>query len=145
MDTSPEHFDDPHACPWCGAVEPNAFLLQNNHWVETPRGSGFDWCNEHGLCIAMDLTRNHVLYYARRLTDPTYGGELCACSSARHKPSADCARDGLTRAIARIEEVWPLPRRAWVEAYRALATPKAAPEHHRVPASEELTLFGGAA
>lgn len=145
MATTPEYFDDPHTCPWCLHTEPNAFLLQNNHWVKTARGSDFDWCETHGLCIAMDLTRNHVLYYARRITDPSYGGELCACSSSRHAPRVECARAGLERCLRRVRQVWPLPRQHWISEYEALVTPRTVPEHHQVPASEELMLFGGAA
>lgn len=140
----PEYFDDPHTCPWCGQTEPNAFLLQNNHWVKTPRGSGFDWCREHGLCVAMDLTRNHVTYYVRMLTDPDYQRGHCACWKHRTwKP--ECARAELRRCIARVEQVWPLPRRAWVEDYRHLSLELVAPVHHAVPDSEEQSLFGGAA
>ena len=54
-------------CPWCGGEEPSEWLLRNNHWVRLPGDdTGYDWCAERGMCLAMNLTQNHV----------THAGEL---------------------------------------------------------------------
>jgi hypothetical protein len=132
--------DEPRTCPWCGTVEATAWLLNNNHWVKPQGHTGYDWCEAHGMCIATDLTRNHVLYYARVLTDPSYQRGRCACYEHRAW-QADCARAALERCIARAEEVWPLPRRAWIEEYCMLATPLDAPEHAPVAESEAVALW----
>jgi hypothetical protein len=57
-------------CPFCGAVEPNEFLLANNHWLKRPEENPlYDWCESHGMCIAQNLTTNHIGYYAKGLRD----------------------------------------------------------------------------
>ena len=45
----------PHTCPACGTVEPNRFLLDNNHWPSMLRD---------GMCTAQQLTRNHIWHAA---------------------------------------------------------------------------------
>ena len=47
----------PQACPHCGTVEPNAFLLQNNHFPNPRYGVQ--------MCIAQTLTVSHIAYAAR--------------------------------------------------------------------------------
>lgn len=46
----------PQTCTHCGTVEPNAFLLRNNHGPEDI------W---DGRCMAQRLTYNHIWYAAR--------------------------------------------------------------------------------
>lgn len=50
-------------CPYCGEEEANAWLLSNNHWVPS------QFVAERGICVAMDLTRNHVVHDVRRLAE----------------------------------------------------------------------------
>lgn len=57
-------------CPFCGATEPNEMLLANNHWLKRPEEEAFyDWVEVHGMCIAQQLTTNHIGYYAKALRD----------------------------------------------------------------------------
>ena len=44
-------------CPACGVVEPNKFLLQNNHWVDADNPNETRW---HYECCAMWLRANHA-------------------------------------------------------------------------------------
>ena len=80
--------DPERTCPYCGSEEPNAWLLRNNHWVPSPFVECF------GICIAMDLTRNHVRHDARQLAE------------AQEKDLDRC-RISLARSVARAREVWP--------------------------------------
>lgn len=40
----------PQTCPHCGTVEPNGFLLRNNHWPDPNKA----------LCVAQLLVINHI-------------------------------------------------------------------------------------
>lgn len=114
-------------CPWCGETEPNEMLLRNNHWVRSGEESGYDWCADHGMCIAMSLTRAHVENYARRLR----GGW----------PDREGGRKALASAIARAEAVWAKAGTGWLDDYRPLAHAPRPPEHAVVGASEQGGLF----
>lgn len=139
------NFDDPHTCPWCGRTEANAFLLQNNHWVKPEGHAGYDWCKDHGMCIAMDLTRNHVLYYARLLTDPTYSRpSYCQFHERTHPWKADCSRAMLREEIKDVERVWPPDRLDWLDEYRILARDLEAPAHQAGQFGDQLDLLAGA-
>lgn len=113
-------------CPWCGQTEPSDWLLRNNHWVRLPGETGYNWCEANDMCIAMSLTRSHVESYARRGS----GDDRLAC---------------LERAIERAEQLWAKKGTDWLEPYRRLLRPITAPEHHTVPESVDVDLFGGAA
>lgn len=94
----------PFTCPWCHFEEPTFWALQHNHWVNTP------FTEIHGLCIAMDLTRNHVIYGARQVSTTD---AKTSCSDHRRCPPG-CALDGLLAAVARARAVWPPERLDWL-------------------------------
>ena len=62
----------PHTCPYCGVTEPNAFLLSNNHGIDTPGTdtiSGYpkgEHPNFGPYCMAQYLIRNHLILAATR-------------------------------------------------------------------------------
>ena len=131
-------------CPWCGQTEVNEWLLGANHWVKPAGHLGFDWCQAHGMCIAMELTRNHVLYAARLIADPTAIDPEVGCCHRHRRVDRDCLRDQLRRYLARARQVWPIPRQHWIGEYDALLAAPTVPEHHHVPESEQADLFGEA-
>ncbi len=97
-------FGDPErTCPYCGREEPNEFLLANNHAHESTRAK------RSGSCVAMDLTRNHLLHDLQqlrgaraRLAD-TKGDEK-AGEAANRVFAAEAA---LRRSVAHASAVWP--------------------------------------
>lgn len=94
----------PFICRWCHREERTAWALSNNHW--TPGRA------DH--CIAMDLTRNHVIYFARILAG-THTPPGCFSASCRHRsPAEACVREQLERTIRRVVEVWPADRLDWL-------------------------------
>ncbi len=95
----------PYICPFCGGEEATHWLLGNNHWHESVRSI------DSGECIAMELTRNHVVSRARCVT--TEGGWIKCCYQHRTF-NRDCAIDGLRRDIARARTAWPADRFTWV-------------------------------
>lgn len=141
---TPEYYDDPHTCPWCGTVEPNAFLLQNNHWVKPPGHTGYDWCEAHSMCIAMALTRDHVSYHTARLGHP-----ILPRNSQPDRPTTKRGREGaiaeLHHSIARAEVLWAdRTDTDWLDAARRvldLVDPAPPTTHAALPASEDAALF----
>jgi hypothetical protein len=101
----PSLFDSPpspHAedesvriCSCCGAEEVSGWLLRNNHGPADYRAGG--------VCMAMNLTRNHVVYYGRevaRIRQVEPRTKTVAAELAR-------AEEGLADSIARVRTVWP--------------------------------------
>lgn len=84
--------DDPHVCPACGGVEPNAFLLDNNHGVRDGLIGGWQ-IEEHpiygGRCVRQVLLANHVAYARKNGT-----------------PGDVAARVALARDAGLAEEYW---------------------------------------
>ena len=93
----------PFICPWCGAEEPLAFLLMQNHWVGPREPGEYDWPAEHGRCIAQDLTRNHVAYDVRMIQ--TAGTWSRSCCGVHRTYEEECARERLARDVERARAV----------------------------------------
>jgi hypothetical protein len=75
-------------CPFCGTVEPNDLLLDQNHWLKRPDENYlYDWSTQHGMCIAQNLTTNHIAYYAKALKNRD-----AAATSTRKFDEAKCRR-----------------------------------------------------
>lgn len=55
--------DPDRTCPYCGHEEPNDFLLTINHAPDS------DLAAPAGICIAMELTRFHVMRDVQRVLD----------------------------------------------------------------------------
>lgn len=83
-----QQFDrTPQTCPCCGKAEPSGTLLENNHGIHAD-GSGPSFEADGSVCVAMWLTRNHVVW---------------AASTGR-----DDNRSHLPKMLARAREVWHL-------------------------------------
>lgn len=78
-------FEDTGArsCIWCRSVEPNTWILNNNHTE-----LGF----HAGHCMAQELTRNHVTYHVKRLTE----GASCVIDRCTGQPMRYSDRNGWT-------------------------------------------------
>ena len=76
---------NPQTCPACGRTEPSGYLLRNNHGFDQD-GRGPSIAPDGSECIAMYLTRNHVLWAASRGRDDN--------------------RSHLPAMLARAREVW---------------------------------------
>lgn len=93
-------------CPYCGFEEPNELLLTQNHAHDS------ELARREGICIAMDLTRNHVYYYVQRVLDARHE---VATARLQGKPTKGADRklkgdeDNLRRCVRRVHEVWPNP------------------------------------
>ncbi len=55
--------DETVHCIWCRRPEANTYLLESNHWGRSYR------VQTTGICIAQELTRNHVAYSVDQLGD----------------------------------------------------------------------------
>ncbi len=96
--------DPGRTCRHCGLEEPNEYLLQINH------GNDSATAERDGICIAMGLTRTHVLNDIQRVLDSR---SKIATLRLRGQPTK-AADGGLNRAqtalklsIARARDVWP--------------------------------------
>lgn len=89
-------------CPYCGAEEANAWLLSNNHWVPS------QFVAERGICVAMDLTRNHVVHDVRRLAEARVEAAQQIQGRARKVAVRELeqATAALNRSVIRAREVW---------------------------------------
>lgn len=64
----------PKTCPNCGGVEPNGFLLRNNHGVDWETGtiSGYPF-GHHPIygdqCLAQSLVTNQIAYAVKTQSD----------------------------------------------------------------------------
>lgn len=89
-------------CPYCGAEEASDWLLSNNHGVPS------DFATERGICVAMDLTRNHVVYDVRRLSEARAEAAQDLQGRARRVANRELeeASAALRRSITRAREVW---------------------------------------
>lgn len=118
------------SCVFCRETSPNDYLFGTNHWPIP----GED------ICIAMRLTRSHVIYATKRLEDAT---------PAR----LDDARQQLIQDRYRASQLWshrpPSELHFLGDALRLLMKLDrimgAPAETHEVVAEAEETLFGGAA
>lgn len=67
-----EHDRQPATCPACGTIEPNAYLLRNNHGYDAARseGPGGFPHGHHPIyrdeCTAQRLVTNHIIYGTRK-------------------------------------------------------------------------------
>lgn len=75
---------EPNQCPWCRKVEPSESLLQTNHWPVSALSL------EERACIAMNLTRNHLIYDLQEGRDPRM-------------------------SEARARDVWPVGQHEWID------------------------------
>lgn len=93
-------------CPYCGFEEPNELLLRTNHAHESALAQ------RKGVCIAMDLTRNHVLHDIQQLLDAR-AQVATAQLQGRSTNTADRrlqqAQAALSRSVARARDVWTDP------------------------------------
>lgn len=121
MSVLPAVESGPVSCAWCRAEEPGLWLLRQNHWT------GSHWQTIHaGLCIALDLRRNH-LWYALRY----HGDDLALLRKQyaeswdiwRHHPDPDPIFEQARDRIALLERL------------------SVAPEHAEVAESEEVSLW----
>lgn len=160
----------PRSCLWCRDVEPNAWLLNNNHG---------EMGIHRGHCAAQYLTRNHVRYHVKRLTE----GQHCNVDKRTGKPMRYSEKTGwsfpdgqpVTRetsrfvdhhavrplskrgreleivqlqiTIERAAELWShMPDLGWLDDARTLLAREkhraAPPDHHQVQvAGDDTALF----
>lgn len=111
--------DPDRTCPYCGYEEPYEFLLKNNHAHDSA------FADRAGICIAMDLTRNHVVYDVQKVLD---GRVEVATTRLQARPTKAADRNlsqaeaTLKRSVARARDVWPDP--AWLtDALTSLTDP----------------------
>ena len=116
--------DPDRTCPYCGYEEPNDLLLRNNHGHDSALTAS------QGICIAMDLTRNHVLHDLQQVLDARAVVATARLQGRSTKPadrSLQQAQGALNRSIARVRDVWPDP--AWLtDALTPLTDPSQPPE-----------------
>ena len=98
--------DPDRTCPYCGLEEPNDFLLRNNHAHDSA------FATREGICVAMDLTRNHVLHDVQRVLD----SRVEVATAQLHGKSTKVANRHLSqaegilkRSVARARDAWPDP------------------------------------
>ena len=98
--------DPDRTCPYCGFEEPNDFLLRNNHAHDSA------FATREGICVAMDLTRNHVFYDVQQVLNAR---TAVAAAELQGQPTKAADRHlrqaeaRLTGTVARVREVWPDP------------------------------------
>ena len=93
-------------CPYCGADEGRASMLANNHGPDSARSK------RTGMCMAMDLTRSHVIYDARQLVKARSAATDSSLKGRARKAAGRDLAQATTRlevSIARAHEVWPNP------------------------------------
>jgi hypothetical protein len=124
------------SCRWCRSVEPNDFLMGNNHYP--------DMGLRVGHCIGQHLLRNHVSYAVGRLTS----GACDRHGNLRPLPGGarESERKHLAERIERAAVLWGHrddagfldEARAILDAEVSVTVPAA---HADVAASEEVSLW----
>lgn len=127
----------PRSCIRCRQVEPNSYLLDQNHG-----GNGVPFWRD-GMCTAQYLTRNHVSYHTARLGHPILPNRLPTYSLTGSARSAEVER--LRNSIERASLLWAHRQDAgWLDAARqvlVIVNPEA-PDHHQVQVSDDdVELF----
>lgn len=129
----------PSSCRWCRES-------QNRHGTgRTARfdDTSYDWNLEHGMCIAQDLTKNHVNYFTARLGYPILprASEVGSPASKRDR-SREIGE--LSRSIDRAAQIWVHRHdNGWLDDARhvlSLVDPQA-PDHHRVQVADDDTAL----
>lgn len=108
------------SCLYCRQTEVSAWLLSNNHGTGAPSTeTGYSWPIANGMCVAMSLTRNHCVSYARHRN-----------------------LDALADAVERAEVLWANADASWLDEFRRRLARVAPPAHATVALSEQDDLFG---
>lgn len=116
--------DPDRTCPHCGEEAPNELLLRTNH----AQDGGLT--GREGICLAMDLTRGHVLDAIQQVLDAraeVASRQLQARPVRAAERALVRAEGTLRRSVAHAREVWPDP--GWlIEVLTPLADPADPPE-----------------
>ncbi|WP_427017833.1 hypothetical protein ACQCSX_04260 [Pseudarthrobacter sp. P1] len=97
----------PLLCPGCGEASPDAWSARNDHWIHPADTRDFG----RPVCIRMNLTRGHVLYWLKCLSGEYVAPDKKCCHGAmkHHKGRVTRAYEleHLREDLAKAQAAWP--------------------------------------